>query len=306
MDYSSLSGNGLKASKVSLGLMTIENNKNFLNLYLNAIDNGINFLDTADTYQNANGDFFLSKILSSVSREKIIISTKVYFPRTDNILNSGLNRKNIIHSVNNSLKRMNTEYIDFLICHRYDNSVDELILQETIDILIKSGKILHWGVSNFTSYQITKFLYNSSSIERPTLIQNPYNLFNRSVEKDIFEICSNEKISLQTYYPLSQGVLTGKYLNKPYINSRANNNDLKSRMWDLKTENEIKINNYLSLCMELNIKPSQLAILWCLKNDIVSTVLTSVSNQKQLNELISTFNYSFSSNIFEEVESIFN
>jgi aryl-alcohol dehydrogenase-like predicted oxidoreductase len=308
LKHSLITSIGLEISKISLGTLVIKDKIETINLFNYAFENGINHFDTSDGYLNGEAEKILGEFIQNHKRENILIGTKAYFEKENNKLQKGLSKKNIFHSVENSLKKLNTDYIDFFYCHRFDENTPIQETLEAIQILINQGKILHWGVCGFSVYQLCKTYFTAKEklIVAPKIAQYPYNLFNRSIELDLSSALKELNIQVLGYYPLAQGILTGKYNDGIPLNSRASIETLKTQMWDFNNSKIEKSSKLKSLAKELNTNSVTLALNWCLSNSNVKSLITSASNFNQLNEIISFENFLFTNEIKFEIEKIFD
>lgn len=295
MKYLNLGKSGLKVSEIGLGSYINFGSKisesESIKIIKKSYDLGINFFDTADSYAEGKAEQILGKAFKGLARESFVIATKCFMPRNEHINARGLSRKNIIESVNQSLKNLNLEYLDLLYCHRFDpdTPIEETI--SALDDLIRAGKILYWGFSRWEREQITLALEycDRTNKYRPIANQYFYNLLNTQGE-DQFEYCKKEGIGVVAYSPLAQGVLTEKYLSGSIPkDSRASDINLKKSMWNLKDQDLSKVKEIKAQCDQQNIKINQYAISWCLENKSVNSVLIGTSNLDQLTENLKPF-----------------
>ena len=178
-----------------------------------ALERGINFLDTADVYDNGAAESMLGRILTKHRRQHIVLATKVYWNMSDNPNDWGLSRKHIFESIDDSLQRMQTDYVDLYQCHRFDTTVP---LDETVRAmgdLIRLGKVLYWGTSCWTGAQLREAceIADRLHVPRPISEQPPYNMLSRQIEDEVLPTCAELGIGVINWSPLAQGFLTGKY-----------------------------------------------------------------------------------------------
>jgi len=291
MHYRRLGRSGLKISEISLGAWVtfgdqIEE-KTANDLIHAAYDSGINFFDNADIYANGQAETVMGDAIKDMPREALVISSKVFWPTTPGPNGRGLSRKHIIESVNASLKRLGTDYLDLYFCHRFDpdTPVDEIVY--TMDTLARQGKILYWGTSEWRAWQIAAAfaLANDHHMLPPTVEQSQYNMFyRRRVETELAPICKEYGLGLTTWSPLYYGILSGKYNDGIPADSRA---AMESMAWirDRITPERTAIVRELSdAANDLHINAAQLAIAWLLRRKEVSSVITGATNMKQLQE----------------------
>jgi voltage-dependent potassium channel beta subunit len=291
MHYRRLGRSGLKVSEISLGSWVTFGSQidesTASTIMHAAYDAGINFFDNADMYANGQSEIVMGKAIKDLPREALVLSSKVFWPTMPGPNGRGLSRKHIIESVNASLKRLDTDYLDLYFCHRFDpdTPVDEVVF--TMDSLIRQGKILYWGTSEWRAWQITSAFGVASEhhLIPPTMEQPQYNMFHRMrVEMELSSICHDYGLGLTTWSPLYYGILTGKYNEGIPEGSRAS---MDSMAWvrDRLTDDRISIVRQLSLmAADLNVTTAQLAIAWLLRRKEVSSVITGATNLNQLNE----------------------
>lgn len=290
MKYKNLGNSGLKVSEIGLGTYInfgekISENE-AIKIVHKAYDLGINFFDTADAYAEGKAEEILGKALKSFRRDSVVVASKAFMPRNKSINARGLSRKNLRHSVDESLKNSKLEYIDLLYCHRFD---PECPLEETISAihdLIQAGKILYWGISRWETEQIKDALdlCNKLNKYKPIANQYVYNLLNTEGE-DQFEFSKKNGIGVVSYSALAQGVLTEKYLNEKIPkDSRAANESLKERMWNFNEKDFVKVQQLNDFAQKENLKLNHLAISWCLANSSINSVLVGASSVAQLED----------------------
>jgi len=219
MKYRRLGQAGLKVSELSLGGWTtfgesLTDKQLTRDIITHAYESGINFFDIADIYAKGVSEEMMGAVLKDFPRHTLVISSKLYWPMSDEVNDRGLSRKHVMESIDKSLQRIGTDYLDIYFCHRYD---EETPLEETVramDDLIHQGKILYWGTSEWSGTQIQAALdlcerYN---LYKPQVEQPHYNMLHRDrVESEILPVTEPNGIGLVVWSPLASGVLTGKY-----------------------------------------------------------------------------------------------
>ncbi|MEJ5314721.1 MULTISPECIES: aldo/keto reductase [Anaerolinea] len=291
MHYRRMGRSGLKLSEISLGAWVTFGNqvdeKTATDLIHAAYDQGINFFDNADVYAGGEAEVLMGRAIRGLPREALVLSSKVFWPTMPGPNGRGLSRKHVMESVHASLKRMQVEYFDLYFCHRYDpdTPVEEVVW--VMNDLIRQGKILYWGTSEWEPHQIMEAIGVARALNLigPSVEQPQYNMFHRKrVENFLAPVCRDYGIGLTTFSPLYFGILSGKYNEGIPAGSRAS---MENMAWlrDLITPERIAIVRQLTeLASELDATTAQLAIAWILRRKEVSAVITGASSLEQMDE----------------------
>ena len=291
MHYRRLGQSGIKVSEISLGAWVTFGNQidesTAISLIKEAFDQGINFFDNADMYANGQAEIVMGKAVATMPREELVISSKVFWPTFKGPNGRGLSRKHITESINASLKRLGTDYIDLYFCHRYDPDTPMEEVVRAMTDLIHQGKILYWGTSEWEASQIMQ-AYGTArefGLIPPTMDQPQYNIFHRKrVEDTVMPVTRELGLGLTTFSPLYYGILSGKYNNGVPRGSRASLDDY-SWIRDRITPERIEVVKCLTgIANDLGITPAQLAIAWILRRKEVSSVITGATRLEQLDE----------------------
>ncbi|MBI9045505.1 MAG: aldo/keto reductase [Anaerolineaceae bacterium] len=294
MHYRRLGRSGLKVSEISFGTWITFGSqidqKTAETLIKGAYENGVNYFDCADVYANGNAEVALGKAIQGINREELVLSSKVFWPTMPGPNGRGLSRKHIIESVNASLKRLNVDYLDLYYCHRYDpdTPIDEIV--RTMDILMKQGKILYWGTSEWNAAQIMKAIAiaRQYGFPMPTMEQPQYNMFKRKrVEIELSPICKEFGVGLTTWSPLFSGILSGKYNNEIPEGSRASLDQMAWVRDELTPERLSIVRDLTALAQEFGYTTAQFAIAWLLRRKEVSCVITGATHIEQFDENLS-------------------
>ncbi len=291
MHYRRMGRSGLKLSEISLGAWVTfgsqVDEKTATDLIHAAYDQGINFFDNADVYAGGEAEVLMGRAIRGLPREALVLSSKVFWPTMPGPNGRGLSRKHVMESIHASLKRMQVEYFDLYFCHRYDpdTPVEEVVW--VMNDLIRQGKILYWGTSEWEPHQIMEAVGVARALNLigPSVEQPQYNMFHRKrVENFLAPVCRDYGIGLTTFSPLYFGILSGKYNEGIPAGSRAS---MESMAWlrDLITPERIAIVRQLTdLANELDATTAQLAIAWILRRKEVSAVITGASSLEQMDE----------------------
>lgn len=296
MEYRRLGKSGLKVSALSFGSWVTFSNqvplKSAQEMMSYAYDNGINFFDNAEVYAQGESEKIMGEALhkSGWNRDTYIVSSKVFWGGQKPTQN-GLSRKHVFDACHAALKRLQVEYLDLYFCHRPD---PETPIEETVwamNDLIRQGKILYWGTSQWEAIQLNEAyeIAEKRNLIPPTMEQPEYNMFNRfKVEEEFGSLYTDYGLGTTTWSPLASGLLSGKYKNGIPKDSRANIEGfewLKERFESPEGKLKIKKAQELEeIANSLGIKLSQMSIAWCLKNPNVSTVILGASRPEQLKE----------------------
>ncbi|MGI9285922.1 MAG: aldo/keto reductase family protein [Pseudomonadales bacterium] len=292
MKYRSLGNSGLRVSEVSLGSWLTAgasiNQHQTEQICHKAFDLGINLFDTADVYAHGNAEIQLGKALAACPRHHLVIASKCYFPMSDSVNDQGLSRKHIHESIDHSLQRLGMDYLDLYQCHRPDPHTPMLETVRAFDDLIRKGKILYWGVSEWSSEDIREAcrLVDAYQLVRPISNQPRYNILRRSLEQNVIATCEELGIGQICYSPLGQGVLTGKYSasNKPQDSRAADPNSNAFMDAYLQPEVLDNVARLQSWAQQQNISMAQLAVSWCLRQGNVASTIVGATKTAQLED----------------------
>ena len=293
MKYRKLGRTGLLVSEISLGTMTFGNQideAESIKLMKYAMESGVNFIDTADSYVDGRTEEIVGKGLKG-ERHSVVLATKVGSWKSGPSVNDvGLSRKHILQEIEESLRRLGTDYVDIYYAHIPDEGtpIDETL--RAFDDLISQGKVRHIGCSNFCAWELCKALWLSDrhNLARFECIQPPYNLLTRSIEDELLSLCASEKVGVCVFNPLAGGLLTGKHdpAKTPPKDTRFGNvrqgKVYSDRYW---VDDNFKA---VARLKEVAQKPgrsmAQFALAWILNNETITSVICGVNSIKQLGE----------------------
>ena len=300
MDYRKLGNSGLKVSELSFGswvtFVNQLNQKSAMDCMSYAYDQGVNFFDNAEAYASGESEVLMGNILKKLNwnRDTYIVSSKVFWGG-EMPTQRGLSKKHIHDACNAALRRLQVDYLDLFFCHRPDPDTPIIETVYAMNDLLQQGKIMYWGTSEWSAKEIKEAFSCSKkyNLRGPSMEQPQYNILCRErFEKEYKNIFKKFHIGSTIWSPLASGLLTGKYNEGIPEKSRFK---VKGYEWlsdSMKETDFKKIKRIVSLSKKLNIKPSQLAILWCLKNQNVSTVIIGASKLSQLKENLKSIDYS--------------
>ncbi len=291
MQYRKLGKYGVKVSEVSLGGWLTQgrsiDDDTTKRIVAKAVDLGINFFDTADVYNRGEAELALGKVISDFKREDLVIATKCFFPMSDMPNDRGLGRKHIFESVHASLKRLRLDYIDIMQFHRFDA---ETPIEETvraIDDLVKQGKVMYWGVSEWNAHQITDLVHTARDVNAnpPASNQPAYNMLHRYIEDSVLPTSESFGMGQVVFSPLAQGILTGKYLPGQAAPAGTRGADDTSNMFMkglLNDETLTRVQSLKTYANEQGYTLAQFSLAWCLRQKGVSSVIVGATSPEQL------------------------
>ncbi|MFX3631486.1 MAG: aldo/keto reductase family protein [Candidatus Pristimantibacillus sp.] len=310
MQYRKLGNSGLKVSEISLGSWLTYGGyverENAIRAIQTAYGLGINFFDTANVYEKGEAEKLLGETLQAFPRESYVLATKVYGQMGDGPNDKGLSRKHIMEQCHASLQRLGADYVDLYYCHRYDPNTPMEETLRALDDLVRQGKVLYVGVSEWTAAQMAEAhaIADRYLLDRIVVNQPIYNMFNRYIEKEVIPFGERNGIGQVVFSPLAQGLLTGKYSSANDIpaDSRAAKLDgMRKGVTEEKVNKVIELNQVAS---ELELSVGQLALAWILRQPNVSSALVGASRPEQVEENAKAAGIELSTDIVERIEQI--
>ena len=335
MNYKKLGNTDIDVSTICLGTMTWGEQNTQEQAFEQmdfALSNGVNFWDTAELYavpprKETYGD--TEEIIGNwfektKKRKEVILATKVAGPARDYLRNgeNSFTGPNLESALNNSLKRLRTDYIDLYQLHWPERNVNnfgrlgyvhkendwnkfEDVLGE-LDKYIKAGKIRYVGLSNETPWGALNYLQLSKNKNLPRMmsIQNPYSLLNRSYEVGLAEVSIREKIGCLAYSPLASGYLTGKYRNKNFPKGSRMERDFDFWTRYRKPNTEAAVELYFKICEKHNLNMTQMSIKFCEIQEFMTSVIIGATTMEQLKSDIESVNVNLSNDVIEEINQV--
>ncbi|GIM48132.1 aldo/keto reductase [Collibacillus ludicampi] len=315
MEYRRLGKSGLKVSEIALGSWltygTVTEREQAISCVHKAYELGINHFDCANMYGATPhaAEEVLGEALRDFPRESYVLTTKAFWPVGDGPNDRGLSRKHIISEVEKSLRAFKTDYVDIFYCHRYDPETD---LEETlraIDDLIRQGKVLYAGISEWQPHQIADAvrLTRELGLHKIVASQPIYNMFNRYIEHAVIPLCEDAGIGQVVFSPLGQGVLTGKYkLGQPApAGSRAATPEVQDKIQRYMNEEVLsKVERLRSVAQKAELSLAQLALAWVLRQPNVASALVGATRPEQVEENVKASGITLSEEILGEIEEI--
>jgi voltage-dependent potassium channel beta subunit len=312
VEYRRLGRSGVKVSEISLGSWltyggSVAEERARACIH-KAYELGINFFDTANVYMRGTAEEIVGRALKCFERDSYVLATKVYFPMGEGPNDRGLSRKHIIEQCHASLERLGVDYVDLYQCHRYD---EDAPLEETLralDDLVRQGKILYVGVSEWTADQIADALRLAEEMNLERIVSNQprYNMVQRQIEAEVIPLCEREGVGQVVFSPLAQGVLTGKYRagEIPEQGTRAADPESNRFMQQVMNEEVLSaVGKLSSVASDAGLSMSQLALAWVLQHDNVSSAIIGASRPEQVEDNAEAAGVRLSTQVVSEIDS---
>jgi aryl-alcohol dehydrogenase-like predicted oxidoreductase len=299
MEYIRLGSAGLKVSRLCLGTMTYgskqwrewvleeEEGRPFIR---RALELGINFFDTADVYSLGVSEEILGRALKDFGppRDRVVIATKVFSVVGDDVNQRGLSRKHIMHSIDDSLRRLGTDYVDLYQIHRFDREtpIEETI--EALDDVVKMGKALYLGASSMYAWQFAKMLYKADEmgLTRFVSMQNHYNLIYREEEREMLPLCREEGVAVIPWSPLARGFVTGNRRREDYGDTvRAKTDTFGQDMYYQPCDFDV-VDRITEVARKRGVSNAQVALAWILHQPGVTAPIIGASKMPHLEEAV--------------------
>ena len=314
MQYTNLGSTGLKVSRICLGTMTYgskkwrewvleeEESRPFIK---RALEAGINFFDTADVYSLGVSEEIVGRALKdfSPSRDRLVIATKVFNAMGDDVNQQGLSRKHILHAIDDSLRRLQTDYIDLYQIHRFDPETPIEETLEALNDLVRAGKVRYIGASSMFAWQFAQMLALSKANgwARFVTMQNHYNLLYREEEREMNPLCKAEGVGLIPWSPLARGVLAG---SRKAQTTRAKTDDFGVKLYgkDIADADQRVIDGLEDLAKKRGVPPAQLALAWLLHRPAMVAPIVGASKPHHLDDAIAAVDLKLSAEEIARLE----
>ena len=298
MHYVNLGRTGLKVSRLCLGMMSfgtpawrpwILDEAASRPILRRAVELGITFFDTADVYSLGVSEEVLGRAVRELlPRDRVVIATKVFYPLTNHPTAGGLSRKRIMHAIDDSLRRLDTDYVDLYQIHRFDPATP---IEETIEALhdvVKAGKARHIGASSMFAWQFARMLYTQRAHGWTPFVsmQNHYNLIYREEEREMHPFCRAEGIGLIPWSPLARGFLAGnRRRGRKDATLRESHDEYGHSLYYADTDYDVA-DRLVDVARDKGVAPIQLALAWVLREPAVAAPIVSVTRLEQLEQLV--------------------
>lgn len=297
MEYVNLGRSGLKVSRICLGCWSFGDSQEWMveiddarRIIERAIDLGVTFLDTANSYSKGRSEQILGEIVEG-KRDDLVLATKVFFPMSEKPNDGGLSRLHIMRQIGGSLKRLRTDSVDLYQIHRWDPDTPIEETLRALDDLVQAGKTRYIGASSMYAWQFSKALWTSDrlGLTRFISMQNHYSLCYREEEREMISLCNDEGIGLIPWSPLARGFLAGKYKREEAPDSVRYRTDPNLAERFFKPEDFDVLDAVIAVAEEKDVKPAQIALAWLLHKGVVAPVLgaTKIEHVEEAVEALS-------------------
>lgn len=300
MEYTNLGKTGLKVSRICLGCMSFGspksrkwmlNEKQSRPIIKKALESGINFFDTANMYAGGISEEITGRALNDFAkREEVVLATKLFFPMRKDVNSRGLSRKQVFTEIDNSLKRLNTDYVDLYQIHRWDYTTP---IEETLEALhdvVKSGKVRYIGASSMFAWQFAKALYSAdlNGWTRFVSMQNYYNLLYREEEREMLPLCKEEGIGVIPWSPLARGHLARPW-KKQKDTPRAESDAFGKTLYEKTEEDDKKVVDAVTkIAKARGISQAQVSLAWLLSKPAVTAPIVGTTKMEHLKDAVSS------------------
>jgi aryl-alcohol dehydrogenase (NADP+) len=299
MDYVRLGSTGLKVSRICLGTMTYGSSKwrdwvldedESRPFIRRALELGIDFFDTADMYSVGASEEILGRALKDFGpgRDRVVVATKVFNPMGDDPNQRGLSRKHIMHAIDDSLRRLDMDYVDLYYIHRFDYETPVEETLEALDDVVKSGKALYIGASSMFAWQFAKMLYKAGEmgVTRFVAMQNHYNLVYREEEREMLPLCRAEGIAVAPWSPLARGFVTGGRRREDYGDTLRARTDAYGQGLYYQPNDFDVLERITAVAGQRGVPNAQVALAWVLQQPGITAPIVGASKTSHLDDAV--------------------
>jgi aryl-alcohol dehydrogenase-like predicted oxidoreductase len=321
VEYVRLGNTGMHVSRICLGCMsygksasamlqwpwtlTEEDSRPFIKT---ALERGINFFDTANVYSGGASETVLGRAIRDFGRrDDVVIATKVNGPMRPDANGKGLSRKSILTEVDDSLRRLGTDYIDLYIIHRYDKDTPLEETLETLDDIVRAGKARYIGASSMYAWQFMKAIGIQRANHWATFVsmQDYYNLLYREEEREMLRLCLSEGIGVTPWSPLDRGRLTRPWSDTP-VTDRARNDAFAKRIFAKSVAlDKPVVDRVMEVARDHGVPPSQIALAWLLRNPVVTSPIIGATKPQHLEDAVGSLSVTLSDDEVSRLEELY-
>ncbi len=274
-----------------------------------AFERGVNFFDIADVYARGESERVMGLALADLPRHRLVISSKLFWPMSDDVNDRGLSRKHIVESVEKSLQRIGTDYLDVYFCHRFDQDTPVEETLRAMDDLVHQGKILYWGTSEWPGAELRRVceMAEGRNLYRPQVEQPQFSLLARKkLEEDVRPAVAAHGMGLVVWSPLASGLLSGKYDEGVPKGARLDSPNLGWLRDQLLTEDHVeRVRRMKSVADQLGCSRAQLALAWAAAQPGISSVILGATRVEQLVENLGALDVKVDASVSAALDAIF-
>lgn len=312
MPYRRLGSCGIKVSALSLGGWTtygasVKAEDTVRSIIRAAFEAGVNFFDISDIYEKGEAERAMGKVFAELPRHELVISTKCFWPMSDDVNDQGLSRKHIMESIDKSLRRIGTDYVDIYFCHRPDPNTPIEETARAMDDLVHRGKVLYWGTSEWSGEQIrmAQEICDGRNLYAPVVEQPQLSLVARKkYHNDVAPALAEHGLGAVTWSPLASGLLSGKYDDGLPEGARLWRSENLRKSY-LTPENMQKVKEFKALADEAGVSRAQLALAWCLAQPQVASVITGATRLEQWQHNLGALKVNLGEDLRRRIETLF-
>jgi aryl-alcohol dehydrogenase-like predicted oxidoreductase len=309
MKFRRLGSSGLKVSLLGLGTNafgTRADQEASLQIIGHALDKGINFIDTANIYTKSESERIIGLALEG-RRHEVVLATKAGLVRGEGPNERGSSRFHLQQELENSLRRLKTDYVDLYQIHTFDPETPLEETLRTLDDMVRSGKVRYIGASNYAAWELMKALGISErqGLNRFVSTQISYSLADRTSEQELASLCVDQGVGIIPYFPLAGGILTGKYTSSTDAAPQGSRVDKDPNFGKFLDDERIQLSKSVgNTAAELGCSPSTLSLSWLMHNPVVSTVIVGATGVEQLEENLKSVSLALDAEKLQELDRI--
>jgi 1-deoxyxylulose-5-phosphate synthase len=314
MDYVKLGSTGLEVSRICLGCMSFGEPERGAHpwsigpdkarpIIRKAFDAGINFLDTANVYSDGSSEEIVGQALADFThREEVVLATKVNGRMRPGANGAGLSRKAIMSEIDNSLRRLQTDYVDLYQIHRFDHATPVEETMEALNDVVTAGKALYIGASSMYAWEFSKMLHVAElhGWSRFVSMQDHYNLLYREEEREMLPLCEDQGIGVIPWSPLARGRLTRKW---DEVTERSRTDEFGKRLYS--EDDRAIVDAVANVAEKRGNSRAQVALAWLLSKPVVSAPIVGVTSPEQLDDLLGALSVELSAEEIEQLEETY-
>jgi len=314
MQYVKLGATGLRVSRICLGMMSFGNDSDKAwvldedaaePIVRAAVEGGITFFDTADTYSQGASEIATGRLLGRLlTREELVIATKVFMPMTPGENGGGLSRKHILSAIDASLKRLQMDYVDLYQIHRWDNRTPIEETMEALHEVVRAGKARYIGASSMFAWQFAKAQHvaERNGSTRFVSMQNHYNLVYREEEREMIPLCLDQGVGVIPWSPLARGVLAGTRTREgARLTTRAGEDAFADYLYNQPTDFDV-VERVAEVAAAREVPPAQVALAWLLHKPAVTAPIVGATKPNHLNDALAAEELSLSEQEISRLE----